>query len=367
MKFSPNQNDALKRVNRWFHNDTKENPIFRVFGYAGTGKTSIAKYFAEMIDGEVLYAAFTGKAALAMSKAGCHGASTIHSMIYTPKVDKRSGDVTFILNRGSDLRSASLLIIDECSMVNSEMAYDLLSFKVPILVLGDPAQLPPVAGAGFFTEVKPDVMLTEIHRQAGDNPIIRLATDVRNRKVPSYGKYGDSSIVNEILLSDLTAHDQILVGRNATRTRLNTKIRKILGFEGDMPKINDKLICLKNDKELGIFNGGMFTMQGYNRTKLKGTNFSHLFLESDDFADRSVNVKVHKGFFDGDYNLPPQKNLSGSHQFDYGYAITTHKSQGSQWDSVLVYDESGCFRDEKYRWLYTAITRAAESVKVYIP
>ena len=64
-------------------------------------------------------------------------------------------------------------------MVGPEMAADLLAFGKPILVLGDPGQLPPIKGTGAFTEVVPDIMLTEIHRQAGESAIIRLATMAR--------------------------------------------------------------------------------------------------------------------------------------------------------------------------------------------
>jgi exodeoxyribonuclease-5 len=71
----------------------------------------------------------------------------------------------FMLNPGSMLREAKLLVLDEVSMVGDEMAHDLLSFGKPILVLGDPGQLPPVRGEGAFTKVQPDVMLTEVHRQ----------------------------------------------------------------------------------------------------------------------------------------------------------------------------------------------------------
>ena len=58
-------------------------------------------------------------------------------------------------------------------MVDEELGRDLLSFGTPVLVLGDTAQLPPVKGGGFFTDAEPDAMLTEVHRQAADNPIIR--------------------------------------------------------------------------------------------------------------------------------------------------------------------------------------------------
>jgi exodeoxyribonuclease-5 len=181
MKFSPQQDEALKAVSRWLKDG--RTPVFRLFGYAGTGKTTLARYFAEHVDGEVLFAAFTGKAAQVLRARGAKNARTIHSLIYRPKgeeevSDEETGKTTvsplFSLNRQSPLAQAALIIIDECSMVDEALGRDLMSFGTPILVLGDPGQLPPISGGGFFTEHEPDILLTEIHRQARDNPIIDL-------------------------------------------------------------------------------------------------------------------------------------------------------------------------------------------------
>lgn len=365
MIWSPQQNAALKAVDKWFYQESKKKQIFRVFGYAGTGKTTLARHFAERIDGDVLYAAFTGKAALMMQKNGCVGARTIHSLIYIADVDNKTGAVNFRLNRNqSALKDAALLIVDECSMVDETIARDLLSFRKPILVLGDPAQLPPPSGAGYFTDAKPDVMLTEIHRQAEDNPIIYLATEVRNGIYPDFGDYGDSRIVSKINSQDALGADQIIVGRNITRDDLNRKVRKLLKLNPDTPVINDRLICLKNDHDLGIFNGGMFNIESFPESKYKN-NFTRMQLKRDDDPDGfPVLVKVHNSMFLDDVKKPDWKTLKGSQEFDYGYAITCHKSQGSQWDNVLIYDESWCFRDVWQRWLYTAITRAAEKVTI---
>lgn len=365
MKWSPQQNAALKAVDKWFYQESKKKQVFRVFGYAGTGKTTLARHFAENIDGDVCYAAFTGKAALMMQKNGCVGARTIHSLIYIAEVDNKTGEVNFRLNRTqSALNDAALLIIDECSMVDEKMARDLLSFRKPILVLGDPAQLPPVEGAGFFTEAKPDVMLTEIHRQAEENPIIYLATEVRNGTFPDIGEYGDSRVVTKLTSQDALNASQIIVGRNTTRDDLNRKMRKMLKLDPDTPVIGDRLICLKNDYDVGIYNGGMFTVESFGEQQYKN-NFLRMSLGRVDETDSfPVSVKVHKSFFMSDVAVPDWKTLKGSQRFDYGYAITCHKSQGSQWDNVLIYDESWCFRDVWQRWLYTAVTRAADKVTI---
>src|ERR1041384_1273561 len=185
-QFTPHQDAALNAVARWLQAKPGSNgapQVFRLFGYAGTGKTTLAKHLAEHADGEVKFAAFTGKAASVMRGKGCRGASPIHSLIYRAR---ESGEEipSFDLWEDAPASKAELIIIDECSMVDAELGRDLLSFGVPVLVLGDPAQLPPITtganGGGFFTEHEPDVMLTEVHRQAQDNPIIRLSMEIRS-------------------------------------------------------------------------------------------------------------------------------------------------------------------------------------------
>ena len=366
------QKAALVDVNRWFleyksaPNKRSVKPFFSLHGFAGTGKTTLARHFAEGVDTPV-FAAFTGKASLVMRKAGCEGARTIHSLIYIAEQHKTTGALTFRLNKQSALADADLLIIDECSMVNEEIGKDLLSFGVPILVLGDPEQLPPVEGAGFFTSRKPDVMLTEIHRQAKDSPIIHLATIARSGQMPDIGTYGDCRVVSKISSSDALDADQILVGRNVTREDLNRKMRKMLKFTSDMPSAKEKLICLKNDRDLAIFNGGMFTVLEPIQNKYK-TQFSSYMVNSEDDEDRQpFIIKVHNSFFVSDVPVPNWKLLKGSQSMDYAYCITTHRAQGSQWGNVLVYgSESYVFRDDQYRWLYTGITRAQEKLTLVV-
>lgn len=359
------QKVALKEVDKWIREYyTSRNPkkqFYYLGGYAGTGKTTLAKHFAENIDGDVVFCAFTGKAALVMRKNGCVDARTIHSLIYIAEQDENTGEIRFHLNKNSIINDVKLIIADECSMVDEDLAKDLLSFRKPILVLGDPGQLPPVSGTGYFTAGKPDYMLTEIHRQAKDSPIIYLATQVRMGIMPDIGEYEDSRVIQKMSTSDILGADQVLVGRNVTRGDLNRKMRKLLKMDPDNPVVGDRIICLQNDKDLQIFNGGTFSIEQILTSKYK-TNFLHMRLESQDDERGPVMVKVHKSFFMDDVPVPDWKTLKGSQQFDYAYAITTHKAQGSQWNNVLVQDESWCFRDERWRWLYTSITRASEKI-----
>ena len=366
-RWSPQQSAALDQVGAWHKAaaSRRGDQVLRVFGYAGTGKTTLARHFAGQIDGPTCYAAFTGKAALMMQRNGCQDASTIHSLIYEVREDA-DGVTRFILNRESPAKDAALIVIDECSMVDQELARDLLSFRRPILVLGDPAQLPPVSGAGYFTEALPNVMLTEIHRQAAENPIIRMATDVREGRPLRLGDYGSSAVVGAGVLTrrEVSGADQVLVGKNATRRAYNQKLRALGGFTDALPEIGERLVCLRNDKPKGIFNGGLFKVTGRPAGKAK-RGCVKLEVASDDFPGRPpVEVQVRREFFlGGAENLTPSE-LRETQQFDFGYALTVHKAQGSQWGQVVLYDESGTFREEAKRWLYTGLTRASESVLV---
>lgn len=368
MTWSPQQEQALAAVARWLRDDSRTQQVFRLFGYAGTGKTTLAQHFAEGVRGLVAFGAFTGKAALVMRKKGCRDASTIHSMIYVAEEDER-GHVTFRRNEIGAAARAKLIIIDECSMVGEELGRDLLSFGKPVLVLGDPAQLPPVEkGAdrgGFFTAGQPDVMLTEVHRQAAENPIIDLATRVRQGKRLVHGRYGTSEIVppQNIEPEHLLEYDQVLVGLNRTRSGCNRQIRALKGFGSSLPLPGDKLVCLKNNRTKGFFNGGLWKVHESDDVGEE----MRLLVDSEDFEESErKEAFVPKPFFVGGEEELDWRYLRGMDSMTYGYALTVHKAQGSQWDSVLLFDESGAFRDRRWNWIYTGLTRAAERITMVL-
>lgn len=365
-KFSPQQAAALDKVAHWFKHESKRKQVFRLFGYAGTGKTTLARHLTEGVDGDVCFAAFTGKAALMMQRNGCEGASTFHQLIYEHK-RRFDGTFEFELNDASNAATAKLIVIDECSMVDAKIAKDLKSFKVPILVLGDPAQLPPIEGAGYFINEEPDVMLTEIHRQAKESAVLRLATDVREGRALGFGTFGTSRVIrsDEVDMPDFLAGDQILVGSNATRRGLNREIRGEIGFRSPWPEIGDRLVCRRNDYNLGVLNGELFKAVSAATEQTSDPEKISFRVRSDDFPDEAEKrITMHKEFFTGnDARLLALKRLSKRH-FEYGYALTVHSAQGSQWNHVVILDESGIFRGFESRWLYTAITRAQENVTI---
>lgn len=372
MAFSPQQDMALKAVSAWLRSPGRQQ-VFRLFGYAGTGKTTLAREFASGVDGYVLFGAFTGKAAHVLARKGCEGAQTIHSMIYRVEEQNVAWEPRFILDRDSAVKDAALVIIDEVSMVGEDLGRDLLSFGTPILVLGDPAQLPPVKGEGFFTDHEPDVMLTEVHRQAKDSPIIHLATRVREGERLEIGRYGDSVVMTSDGLSadQVLEADQVLVGKNATRVSFNNRIRQLKGLDGIYPHVGERLICLRNDRKKKLLNGSLWTVSDtMPRTKrLKAEGLMKLTVRPEEAPDgaRGVDIKVKDAFWTGNEADLDWSEKKGTDEFTYGYALTCHKSQGSQWDHVLVYDQSGIFREDAWRWKYTAITRAAQKVKVIVP
>jgi exodeoxyribonuclease-5 len=362
MQWSPQQDAALLAVKAWLR-DPRAPQVFRLFGWAGTGKSTLAQYLAEDA-GHVVFAAFTGKAALVMQKRGCVGASTIHSLIYRIKEEK-GGEPEWELNHESAVLEADLVVIDEVSMVNEDLAKDLLSFNRKVLVLGDPFQLPPVKGAGFFTEAEPDIMLTEIHRQAADNPIIRMSIEIREGRGLDWGTYGDSKVIHpsDVSRDEVLAASQIIVGLNRTRVTYNDRIRALKELPRRMPVPGDRLVCLRNNRTNGLLNGQLWEAV---QVKRQGRAVLKMLLKPDD-AGAKVNdlmVTSHEYFFNGREEELPRHERRRFDEFYFGYCLTAHKAQGSQWEDVFLFNESASFREMAPRWLYTGLTRASDRITV---
>lgn len=381
--WSPQQDKALVAVQKWFR--AGDSRLFYLAGYAGTGKTTLAKEIAAGC-GNVLFGAFTGKAASVLRSKGCHGANTLHSLMYRPtdvywcrnhpqeSVSIHEGKCPlcseelrlrnypeFVLNEESPLHDADLLIVDECSMVDQQLGTDVMSFGIPVLSIGDPAQLLPVRDeAGYFTAGEPDVMLTEIHRQAQGNPIIAMATRVREGRRLVYGAYGDSAVKrrSELAASDLEHSDIRLAGRNKTIQWLNTVWRHAGKFTDETPMAGEKVLCLRNNARKGLLNGTLWDV-----VEVMGKN-EHLVRmrikpeEGGFVREVTAPAKFFRALREGEDQWPTDES------FMYGYAMTVHKAQGSEWNDVLVFDESGLWGAEANNWLYTAITRAANRVTV---
>ena len=383
--YSDQQLQALDAMGSFISGNRLFSKVFYLSGYAGTGKTTLAKslytdsFYMELPFSDnpdktfevtihrVQYGAFTGKAASVMRNKGCIGASTLHSLIYRPKEDPKTGKITFEYNDLSVLKYVDLIVVDEVSMVNNELGRDLMSFNKPVIVIGDPAQLPPVSGEAYFTTEEPDFMLTEIHRQARDNPIIHASMLVRTgQRLEANGD--DLRIIKGHKLSneEMLAADQILVGRNITRTNVNKHVRDLMGKK-EIIEPGDKLVCLRNNRTLGCYNGTTwevidarpyFDMDHQQQVRVWSMELRSL----DD--GKEIDVVVPENFFLGTEKALSNYYIGQHQQFTYGYALTVHKAQGSDWDNVILFDESWCFRADSVKWLYTGITRASKKITI---
>jgi exodeoxyribonuclease-5 len=333
-----------------------DGKLFKIGGYAGTGKTTVAKHIAADISG-CMPCAFTGKAAYRLREKGLP-ATTIHSLIYQ-RDDVRD---EFILKMEVE---GDWFLIDEGSMISKQIWEDLNTFGLPILLLGDPGQLEPVGNDPKLMHT-PDVILEEIHRQKEGNGIIQYATDIRRGINPNdfYGDYVDNPDVEGFhgvrpTYADLEWADVVLCGFNRTRVKINQIMRKQKEFTGLLEE-DERIICLRNDREQGVFNGQMFTVNRITKT-------TDIYTWADCLDDMGVTrcLKLFNEQF-GRASAPQFREIpKGAVAADYGYCITTHKSQGSEWDNVLVIDEQCPKIWDPVRWRYTAITRASKKLKYY--
>ncbi len=405
---SQQQGQAVFAARDWFRTGFGRSPFFYLAGYAGSGKSTIIPNLIDAcgLDAEhdVAFCAPTGKAALVMGRklraAGVEVTPrTVHRTLYAPP-EVRGGrlgaqgargwtdNLTFRLDPQAWVGSGRcrLIVVDEASMIGTKVGQDLMSFGKPVLVIGDPGQLPPVEEAGYFTAGEPDFFLSEIHRQARDNPIIALATDVRQGLPLRYGTQGDRVRIvgpGTIDIPDrVETMPQVICGTHRRRWTLTDQIRQALGFTGKFPQPGERLICCKNSRTLPELINGV----GAVNTAPVGIAFDDayaavLYASDEDRqpltrdADGTpAPIRCYRGLFDehdlrqrgavhGDRNVAKYKWRDLEH-FDWGWAITCHKSQGSAWDEVLVWDESHVFRQDWKRWLYTAITRASERLTI---
>ena len=239
-------------------------------------------------------------------------------------------------------------------------------FGKPVLVLGDPAQLPPVKGGGYFTEAAPDAMLSEVYRQAADNPIIKLSMLIRDGGRLSPGRFGESRVVHRDLIdaAEVTGADQILVGLNRTRRAYNkqnaraARPRRHVSGARRQARLPQERPQERPPQRLAV--DGAIRLAAMRRKKLRLS-----VVPEEDCNRKPLRIGVLPEFFTGEEEIPYTLRRN-SDEFDYGYALTVHKAQGSQWDRVVLFDESAAFREHRNRWLYTGITRAAERLTIVL-
>jgi exodeoxyribonuclease-5 len=326
------------------------DPCVTLGGYAGTGKSTI---LAHLANERPTFAVVTptGKAAAVLRKKGVAEASTIHSCIYHP-VAQLDGKVQFLLKSRDEIDCGGFHI-DESSMVNRQVFNDLASFGLPIVAVGDHGQLEPVGDARFNLMSEPMVTLTTIHRNSG--PIAHFAEHLRHGQSPWTFKDADQvQVLEDADVTDdlLKSVDQVIVARNSLRVELNNTIRDLLGYRGRV-RVGERILCLRNNLNLGIYNG----MQGM---------VTSLYPDYPPALDFSVDGVVHPLIPYDPHQFgkesAPQGYTPGVpvNYFDFAYVLTAHKSQGDEFDRVLVSEPSPGRLWTHERWTYTAASRARE-------
>jgi len=274
-----------------------------------------------------------------------------------------------------------LIVVDEASMVGTDIADDLAAFNLPILAIGDPGQLPPIEGAHGFDMEHPDVFLTEIHRQAAENPIIHLATLARQGELIKPGTYGDTVRVlrrrDDNATLDMESDAMVLVGTHNKRFAITTAIRNALGIKSTGPIKDEPILVQRNSREYpALVNGSILNCTKDVGDLENGGVVIELCMQDPEQDSLDYKVRCPQALFEehhfkkrNSYSGPMKQVYSAKanlEQLDWGHAITVHKAQGSEWDSVVLHDESGVFRGAGDRWLYTGITRAKNELTLIV-
>lgn len=443
MHLSDEQERAIATAISWYNKDRLDRPVFRLFGYAGTGKTTVLNELTHRMGispCEIMYVAPTGRAAAVMQAKGCD-ATTVHTAFYTvartndaeimalrdeaEDILRRQRLRTDEYNMPAMLRrlveidrelsgpnakpwvdfsfkgttavppGTRLIVVDEASMLANEQLDDLESLHLPIVLVGDPGQLPPPKQSGASKVlVTPDVVLSQVHRQAGDSSILDLANLARAGEFIEFGCDDDrvavsdgtgcrniEDIVKKVDV-DLLYFDQVLCGTHKTRHAINEHMRAASNISTLLPigADGEKLICRRNfrTEEHFISNGSMIECRrdlsraagiyapGGERT----IDHPVVITKIDDRAVHIDDVALWRAPLED----PREKDAIRRREEDgasrrcihaeWGWAITVHSAQGSQWKNVCVFDESRSFRNDSAKWLYTAITRASDRLLV---
>jgi exodeoxyribonuclease V alpha subunit len=363
IELDENQLDAVKK-------SITENVVV-ITGSPGTGKSTILKviikFFSEL-NRTVMLAAPTGRAAKRLSEATSCEAKTIHRLLkYQPKTNK------FLKNEYDKLKT-DIMIIDESSMIDIRLFRSLLSAldkNTKLILVGDADQLPAVGPGNVLRDIIDSncfevVRLEKIYRQGGQSKIIYNAHRIKDGMFPSLKnsdfkdfyfieKTEPDNVVNAIIemiteripsnfkydplrdIQVIVPTNKGTVGSVNLNLRIQEKINKSdvqFNRGGMLFKMNDKIIQLKNNYEKEVYNGDIG------------------FIESIDFELKEIGINFEGRIVNYDFFDTDQINLS--------YAISIHKSQGSEFKCVIIPILTSHFLLLQRNLLYTAITRAKE-------
>ena len=362
-----------------------------ISGYAGTGKSTLVKFIISALgqcgvnpEEDVCFCAYTGKATQVLAKKGNKNTLTLHKLLYDsfPR-----SDGTFFRKPKIDI-GYHVIVVDEVSMAPKTLMDLLFSHGCYVICLGDPFQLPPVdkdQDNGLLAH--PHIFLDEIMRQAAESEIIQLTMKIRGGDpIPEF-KGNEVQVLPQESLNTgmLLWADQILCATNKTRISLNNQTRALLKRASSEPEDGDKVICLRNywgqlsTQENDLINGTIGYLKNTFSTFFKvpyymgGDSIPILnaeFIIDDEESFSALNMDktmliTGEPYLDNKrkYRLSknPRTRELVPYEFTYGYAITTHKAQGSEWERVLVLEEGFPYvKKEHARWLYTAVSRSSE-------
>ena len=346
IELNPQQKYVLYRLWKGVTDENKEEQSLG--GFAGTGKSTLIRYLFKML-GNFGCVAYTGKAANVLRRKGVP-ATTIHSRIYKPHFE--GGHIHFELVPNLDVDG---LIIDEASMVPKDIYEDLKSFGVPLIFVGDHGQLEPI-GSDFNLMGNPEYKLEEIHRNAGD--IARFAQHLRLGFGAQSFQPTDGTVrlIAKETMQDTLSVNQIICAFNKTRVQTNNTVRQALNY-GGVINVGERIMCLKNNRNMRLFNG----MQGIVKSLYDGKRGAkYMDFEFDNMIYENIKYDV-KQFGKESNDSKTTFGQDGPNPFDYAYCITCHKSQGDEWDKVMVFEQRSS-RWNHRRWAYTAASRARDSL-----
>lgn len=363
-----------------------------ISGYAGSGKSTVVRFIVQALEvdpeQDVAYCAFTGKAAKVLAQKGCPNAVTAHKLLYEAR-PKSDGTFFFLPKISLEQR---IIIVDEVSMLPAPMWNLLLSHDVYILACGDPGQLPPInPDDDNHVLDHPHVFLDEIMRQAQESEIIRLSMHIREGKPLSTFQASNQQVMivspSQVTTGMYEWADQILCATNARRNAINKTMRELKGF-GPEPQEGDKIISLRNHWDDFSNNGNPLTNGsiGYLHNYSTGmiwlpphinkpcVKVLYTGMTAEDGDEFPMLTMDYQALATGEKALTAKQEFQmnqskrcpdAPYEFVYGYAITTHKAQGSEWDKVLLVEENFPFGIEEHkRWLYTGVTRASQKIVV---
>lgn len=350
LELSPDQASVLAKIEQWISRPGAQQ-FLTVGGYAGTGKTTLISRLITSYD-NVAVCALAGKAAQVLRSKGVP-ASTIHSLIYIPE-EQADGSMLYYLRPNLDL--TKFIIVDEASMVNADLLRDLSSFNLPILFVGDHGQLEPIGDTPNLM-ANPTLRLEQIHRQAADNPILKVAHAFREGEVVAVADYGKGDKLKVCRRPDfwnnIRPDYQMICGFNATRHAVNRIVRKELGYDCILAE-NERIIVLRNNRDFGVFNGQQLIVKEIVRRSPRSIRAE---VEDDDGKRFQLTFMAMQFGIDAMIDHRDRSIILA----DYAYCITCHKSQGSEYPKVLVLDELASKWNPK-RWRYTAATRAKDQL-----